>query len=168
MVGEIKRYFRDHAWMVKVPRSLQELSNDIHKAREGLRKKLQRPPTSTEISQELNVSEEAVLEGLDVTHAYFPASLEERRDPSDPDSGTLQDTLGVDDFDLKQLLLRKDVSDALHRLPQRERLIIELRFFMDLSQRQVAERLANSQMHISRLERQALAKLKRFLEERAA
>ena len=168
MVGEIKKHFRDHAWMVKVPRPAQELSNEIRKVADRLREELDRSPTVAEIAQSMNIPEETILEGMDVTNAYFPRSMDEPMNQDDSSSTTLGESIGTLDEKLQNLLLKTDVDLALAALCPRERVIIRLRFYWELPQRKVAERLGTSQMHVSRLERQALSKLKHLLSEKAA
>ena len=168
MVGEIKKHFRDHAWMVKVPRPAQELSNEIRKVADRLREEMNRPPSVAELAESLKIPEEAVLEGLDVTNAYFPRSMDEPLDSKDAGSITLGESIGTLDEKLHGILLKADIDSALSVLSPRERVIIKLRFFWEFPQRKVAERLGTSQMHISRLEREALSKLKRLLSEKAA
>jgi RNA polymerase sigma-B factor len=160
-VGEIKRYFRDKTWALKVPRQLQELSSALPTTEERLYRTLQRPPTVAEMAEALQVSEEDVLRAMDLGHAYCPAGLDEtfaRNDKSD--SLSVSETVGVTDERMETIVERSDLDAALGSLDERNRRIIHLRFMRGASQQEVAEELGLSQMHISRLERKALAQLR--------
>ncbi|MFI5927054.1 SigB/SigF/SigG family RNA polymerase sigma factor [Micromonospora sp. NPDC051543] len=165
IAGEIKRYFRDRTWAVGVPRRLQELRLSISAANGTLTHTLGRSPTVADIATYLDVSEEAVLEGLEGARAYRTTSLSS---PVGAD-GTLElgDTLGVDDHELDLVDLRVALGPALATLPERERRILSLRFHGNLTQAQIAERIGVSQMHVSRLLTRALVTLRGHLAEDA-
>lgn len=168
IVGEIKRHFRDKAWNLKVPRRLQELNLAVGKAVEALTQKLGRSPTVQEIATHLNASEEETLEAIELGNAYETVSLDSRLD-NQGDSGpmTLAEFIGGEDDTLQNINTFDDLREAIGSLEDREQAIIRLRFFSDLSQTEVAQRLRISQMHVSRLQQKALKKLKAVLAERA-
>lgn len=142
IVGEIRRHFRDRTWSVRVPRGLQELARSVGTARESLTGELGRSPTAAEVAERLGVEEEDVLEAIEASYAY-------RTDPFDPDPDS--DAHGEVDAALAGVEDRETVAPLLAALPARERQIVILRFFEELSQRQIAERMGISQMHVSRL-----------------
>jgi RNA polymerase sigma-B factor len=149
IVGEIKRHFRDHTWAAKVPRAAKELSTRITATTEALSKQLHRAPTVSELSEALGVGEDVVIEALDARAAYRPASLST---PVDRDEGrTLGDSLAANERGFGRVDARLTVEGLLATLPDRERRILELRYFDELSQDQIAARVGISQMHVSRL-----------------
>ncbi|MBM2620881.1 RNA polymerase sigma factor SigF [Actinoplanes sp. LDG1-06] len=162
IVGELKRHFRDRTWSIRVPRRLQELRLAITAANNSLTHTLGRAPTVADIAEHLNITEEDVLEGLEGARAYNSTSL------STPASGegslTLGDTLGGVDAEFELAELRVALGPALARLDEREQKIISLRFYGNLTQSEIAERVGISQMHVSRLLTKALAKLRKQLE----
>ena len=163
IIGEIKRYFRDRTWAVRVPRRLQELRLSISAANSALTQTLGRSPTVADVASYLDVSEETVLEGLEGARAYRATSLST---PTGADgSRELGDTLGDDDraFDLVEI--RVALGPALATLPERERQILSLRFHGNLTQAQIADRIGVSQMHVSRLITRSLAALRHQLTE---
>ncbi|MFI7577731.1 RNA polymerase sigma factor SigF [Micromonospora sp. NPDC049497] len=163
VIGEIKRYFRDRTWSVRVPRRLQELRLTITEANSTLTHTLGRSPTVADIAAYLEVSEETVLEGLEGARAYRATSLST---PVGAD-GTqeLGDTLGATDNDFDLVELRVALGPALATLPERERRILSLRFHGNLTQAEIAGQIGVSQMHVSRLITRALAKLRGQLSE---
>ena len=169
IVGEIKRYFRDRSWNMKVPRWLQELNLQVIKANEALSQKLGRSPFIDEIAEYVGCSEEDALNAMELGHAYDTVSLDSKLSVDGDSPLTLSDSLGADDLDLGQIDSYDDVKEALEQLENREKMILYLRFFQDLSQTEVAKRLDISQMHVSRLQNRALKRLKEILTaERAA
>ena len=164
ILGEIKRYFRDQTWGLKAPRRLRELGLSLRKLREQLEQKLGRPPTVTEMAQAAGVSEERLLQAMDLDRIYQPASLDAHlQDENGDDKSSFWEAIGRTDPELSAIEERETVRRALERLDQRQRTIIYYRFFEDASQAEVANRLGISQMHVSRLERQALRRLKGLL-----
>ncbi|WP_194821563.1 SigB/SigF/SigG family RNA polymerase sigma factor [Micromonospora sp. S-DT3-3-22] len=158
VVGEIKRYFRDRTWSVRVPRRLQELRLAISEANGTLTHTLGRSPTVADIAAYLDLSEETILEGLEGARAYRATSLST---PVGTDSGMeLADTLGSEDHDLELVEIHVALGPALAALPERERLILTLRFHGNLTQAEIAGRIGISQMHVSRLISRALATLR--------
>jgi len=166
IVGEIRRYFRDKAWSLKVPRRLQELNLAAAKAQEALSAKLGRPPTIREVAQRIGASEEETLEAIELGNAYDTVSLDSQM-ASDTDSSamTLGEFVGGEDATIRNLEAYGDLNQAIEYLEPRERMIIVYRFFRDMSQADVANKLNISQMHVSRLQNHALQTLKRLLSE---
>jgi RNA polymerase sigma-B factor len=166
IVGEIRRYFRDKAWSLKVPRRLQELNQATNKAADALSAQLGRSPTVAEIALYIGASEEETLEAIELGNAYETVSLEAQlTSESDSAPVTVGEMVGIEDETLKNLHSYGDLSAAMEELDEREKAIIVLRFFQDLSQTEVAQKLNVSQMHVSRLQRRALEKLKKSLSD---
>jgi RNA polymerase sigma-B factor len=161
IVGEIKRYFRDRGWAIKVPRHLQEINLAANKAVDALVQRLDRAPTIAEIAKEVGASEEETLEAIELGQMYELISLDsEAGQPEDESHTTLADYVGGDDVILDEIGVRSSLVDILKRLPERERKIIELRFFRNMSQTDVARTLDISQMHVSRLQHKAITRLR--------
>jgi RNA polymerase sigma-B factor len=165
IVGEIKRYFRDRSWNLKVPRWLQELNQQVIRANERLALELGRPPTIAEIAAHVGCSEEQALDAMELGHAWAAVSLESPVEAQEPSELLLGDALGQEDLDLLRIEAHDEVQAALRQLDTRERAIIHLRFFEELSQSEVARRLHISQMHVSRLQARALRRLRAILNE---
>jgi len=164
IVGEIRRYFRDKAWSLKVPRRLQELNQAASKAQEELRRTLGRPPTIQEVALRLGASEEETLEAMELGNAYDTVSLDSKMSGDGENTATsLADFLGAEDDSLTTIDAYGDLDSALDALDPRERAIIVHRFFSDMSQSEVAKQLNISQMHVSRLQNRALQHLKRLM-----
>jgi RNA polymerase sigma-B factor len=163
VVGEIKRHFRDKGWTVRVPRRLQELRAALTSATAELTQTLGRSPTVAELAAHLTIGEEDVLEGLESANAYTAVSIE----AGDADGGlSVADTLGDTDDALEGVEYRESIKPLIDELPVRERRILMLRFFGNLTQSQIAAELGISQMHVSRLLARTLAQLReRLLEE---
>ncbi len=162
VVGEIKRYFRDKGWAIRVPRRLQEMKLALSKSTGELSQKLGRSPTIAEIAAHLGVSEDEVIEGLESANAYSTISLD-APDSGDEDSPAMADTLGIADDALEGVEYRAALAPLLDQLPPRERTILTLRFFSGMTQTQIADRVGISQMHVSRLLARTLAKLREGL-----
>ncbi len=164
IVGEIRRHFRDKAWSLKVPRRLQELNLAANKAAEGLSQKLGRAPTIQEIAQSVGASEEETLEAIELGNAYDTVSLDSKLAyESESAPLSLAEFVGDTDGSLDSLEKYGDLNQAMDCLDTRERSIIYLRFFRDMSQTEVAKKLNISQMHVSRLQQKALRRLKELL-----
>ncbi len=167
IVGEIKRYFRDKGWAVKVPRRLQELNLAVNRAVEKLTVALGHSPTVAELAEHLGASEEDVLEAQELGQAYNLLSLDtELNGEGDGKSQTLADYVGKNDSALDLLEDRANLERAFEILAGRERVILYLRFYERISQTEIAKRLNVSQMHVSRLQQKALEKLRNVLKER--
>ena len=162
VVGEIKRHFRDHGWAVRVPRRLKELHLSLTAATAELSQRNGRAPNASELADHLKLSREEVLEGLEAANAYRSSSLD---DPvrGDGEMPTLAETLGDEDAALEHVEFRESLQPLLAQVPPRERKILILRFFGNMTQSQIAERMGISQMHVSRLLSQTLAKLRERL-----
>ena len=166
IVGEIKRYFRDKGWAVKVPRRLQELNLAVNRANEKMSVELGRSPTVHELAERLNASEEEILEAQELGQAYNLLSLDsEIASEGDKRAQKLADTVGITDPGLELLEDRTNLERAFHVLTGRERVIIYLRFYESVSQTEIAKRLNVSQMHVSRLQAKALEKLRSVLDD---
>lgn len=158
IVGELKRHFRDKAWSVRAPRRMQELYLRLGAEVAALGQELGRSPTIGELATQLSVSEEEVLEALEAGHAYRSASLDA---PAPGQEGeALAAQLGTEDPSLEDAERRATLSPLLAKLPPRERLIVYLRFFENLTQSEIAQRLGLSQMHVSRLLSRSVAELR--------
>ena len=162
IVGEIKRHFRDKGWAVRVPRRLQELKLALTKAIGELAQKEGRAPTIAELAAHLQMSEEEVLEGLESANAYSTVSLD-APDSGDEDAPAVAESLGMLDDALEGVEYRESLKPLLERLQPREKRILLLRFFGNMTQSQIATELGISQMHVSRLLARTLAQLREGL-----
>jgi RNA polymerase sigma-B factor len=161
IVGEIKRYFRDKGWSVRVPRGLQELNIRLNKVIDELVPKLQRSPTINELAEAANATPEEVLEALETSQAYNSVSLQAspNGESGEEDAGLI-DYLGGEEEAYDTMEDRTTLAPGFAKLDKRERYILHLRFFEGLTQSQIAERVGISQMHVSRLIRRSLEKLR--------
>jgi RNA polymerase sigma-B factor len=158
VVGEIKRHFRDKGWAVRVPRRLQELRLSLTSATGELSQRHGRAPTVHELAEHLKISEEEVLEGLESANAYSTLSLDVP--DTDDESPAVADTLGSEDEALEGVEYRESLKPLLEQLPPREKTILLLRFFGNMTQSQIAQEVGISQMHVSRLLARTLAQLR--------
>jgi RNA polymerase sigma-B factor len=169
MVGEIKHYFRDHTWGLKVPRHLQEIATNLPRVEEELYCRLRRSPTIAELAERFRAREEDILEAMELAHAYQPQSLDARIEFESGDStDRVQDLMGAPDDRLEAVVEHAPLMTALDTLDERKREIVKLRYFDEWSQSEVGRRLGISQMHVSRLERQALMELRSAMGEECA
>ena len=157
--GAIKRYFRDHAWSVRVPRDLQELALRIQQLDEQLFAETGRHPTAAELAEASDVGVEDVLEAREAHRALYSDSLNQPRRSEDDEDASLLDVLGESDAELERALDRTALDSVLARLDERERTIVQLYYRAELTQAEIGERLGYSQMHISRLLRNAVARM---------
>ena len=163
ILGEVKRYFRDRTWAIRVPRRLQELRMQITAANNELSHELGRAPTVPEIAVHIGVSDEEIVEGLEGARAYQATSLSS---PVGDDGVTeLGDTLGSVDGGFELTEYRMALGPALATLGEREKRIISLRFYGNLTQSQIAAEMGISQMHVSRLLARSIAELRRQILE---
>jgi RNA polymerase sigma-B factor len=163
IVGEIRRYFRDKGWRIKVPRRLQELRLQVNRARVELSQSMSASPTVADLARYLDVSEDDVVEAIEVARLYHPVSLSA---PAGPDSDIgVADPIGDVDPGMEAVENRESVKPLLASLPERERRILTMRFFHDMTQSQIAAEIGISQMHVSRLLTSTLAKLREALVE---
>lgn len=165
IMGEIKRYFRDKGWAVKVPRALQDLNVKLNRIIEQLTVELRRSPTIAELAAAAQVSEEEVVEALESGRAYSSVSLFSGGNSEDDESLELLDVLGSEEEAYEVFEQRRMLAPAMSRLDPRERLILHLRFFEGMTQTQVAARIGISQMHVSRLIRKSIENLREYMAE---
>ena len=157
MIGELKRHFRDKGWAIRVPRQLQETTLRLNKALPALTQELGRSPTIGELAARLEVGEDEIVESMEAAQAYSTSSL----DAPNPETGlTPADTMGEDDPSLDMLDGWAAVAPAMRSLPERERRVLYLRFFRDMTQSEIADEIGVSQMHVSRILRQSLDRLR--------
>lgn len=166
IIGEIKRYIRDKTWSVHVPRRIKELGPKINRAVDTLTNDLQRSPTVQDIASYLEVTEEEVLETMEMTKSYRALSVDYKHE-SDGEGNTVSilDLVGLEDEYYEKVDLHMVLEKIFPVLDKREQEILKLIFFENLSQKEVGELLGISQMHVSRLQRKALKKLKDELEK---
>lgn len=164
VAGEIKRHFRDRGWSVRMPRDLQELNAAIIREGDQLAGRLGRTPSAPELAERLHTSPERIVEAMLAGRNYNASSLDE---PDESGDGRISSLGGADqDFDRVDMLLLVRAGSKV--LAPRERKIVYLRYFHDLSQHEIAQRLGISQMHVSRLLRQSLDRMREALDERPA
>jgi RNA polymerase sigma-B factor len=163
IVGELKRYFRDKGWAIKVPRRLQELSFRVNQAVDQLTQKIQRSPTILEIAEYLGVTTEEVLEAMETSEAYNFVSLETDRNSDGSDSFSILEYIGKDDQVMAIVDDRTTLAKALKFLTPQEQRVLYLRFFQGLTQTEIATKLEISQMQVSRLLRKTLRVLRENL-----
>jgi RNA polymerase sigma-B factor len=164
IIGEIKRYFRDKGWAIRVPRRLQELRMSIGAVTGDMSQNLGRSPTPREIAEKLGVTVEEVMEGIESANAYSTLSLD-AGDNSDGGGSSMLDSLGMDDVALAHVEIRESIKPLIEALPAREKRILLLRFFRGMTQSQIAEEIGVSQMHVSRLLNRTLEELRNSLSE---
>jgi RNA polymerase sigma-B factor len=158
ILGELRRHFRDHTWSVHVPRRAKDMRPAVNAANEELKRQLERSPRVSEIADRLSVSPDVVIEALEANNAYRTQSL-------DPVStGNAASVEGGFDAPLN----REVVLRLLEQLPPREKKILYLRFFEDMSQERIANEIGTSQVHVGRLLASSLATLRKHLEDDAA
>nr|WP_211177130.1 RNA polymerase sigma factor SigF [Pseudonocardia acidicola] len=162
ITGEVRRYFRDRTWSMRVPRRLKELQGAINGVIGPLSQELGRAPKPSEIAARLGLDTDEVLEGLDAQQVYRSTSLDELVAGAD---AALSETLGVADAELEKVEYRQTLAPLLDELPKRERMILVLRFFGNMTQTQIAEKVGISQMHVSRLLAQTVAQLRQRMNE---
>ena len=163
ILGEIKRYFRDKGWAVKVPRALQDLNIRLNKVIEQLTVELNRSPTISELAKATDTTEEEVLEALESGRAYSSLSIYSGGNSDEEDSLELLDYLGKEEGEYELVEQRRFLAPAMGRLDERERLILHLRFFEGMTQTQIAARVGISQMHVSRLIRKSIDQLRHYM-----
>ena len=159
ILGELRRHFRDKGWDVRVPRRLQELRAEIAAVTESLTHQLGRAPTTTDLAQALKVTDEEIREGLLASQAYTADSLQTPLRGED-DGATLADLVTDDDSGYDVVEARESLRLVLRELPDRERRILGLRFFRQLTQSEIAAELGISQMHVSRILNRSLGSLR--------
>jgi RNA polymerase sigma-B factor len=160
IMGEVRRHFRDNSWSVKVPRRLKELHLRLGAATADLSQRLGRAPTATELASELGMERDEVVEGLVAGSSYNTLSIDTGGGSDDDDARAIADTLGDVDAGLDRIEDREALRPLLEALPERERMVLVLRFFESMTQTQIAERVGISQMHVSRLLAKSLTRLR--------
>ncbi len=163
--GEIQRYFRDQTWSIHVPRRIQELSAMVRQMREQMTQVEGRPPSYTDLAHKLSVSEEELIEAVEVGRQYDLVSLDASAGQSSEEAPSYLDQTGEEDEQITRLADRDELFSAIKQLPARQQVILVLRFYRELSQQEVARRLGISQMHVSRLQHKATDQLKEILQK---
>ncbi len=163
IAGEIKRFFRDTSWWVRVPRRLRDRRLELYRTADELTQELGRAPTVAELARQLGLDEEEVLEGMDACATYATSSLDATHFRDD-DTPIALDQLGSDDAQLDLVEYRQDLEPALGELPPRDREVLLLRFYGNMTQAQIGELIGISQMHVSRLLSRSLQHLRTRLE----
>jgi RNA polymerase sigma-B factor len=161
--GEVRRHFRDLGWSMRVPRRLKDMHVAINTAVSELSQQLGRAPRPSEIAQRLDLPVAEVLEGLEAAEAYRSSSLDEMLS-SEQGSATVGELVGAADAELDRVEYRQVLQPLLDELPPRERTILMLRFFGNLTQTQIGEQVGVSQMHVSRLLGQTLERMRKQLD----
>jgi RNA polymerase sigma-B factor len=167
ILGEIKRYFRDRTWAVRVPRDLQELALRVDRKVVELSTDLHRQPTISELAERLGIEEEDVLEALEASAAYRTTSLSLPRGNEDEAGETLGDTVGTSEEGFGLAEHRATLHRLLQAVSPREREVLRLRFEEDLTQAEIGALIGVSQMQVSRIIRQSLGRLRAAAEPRA-
>jgi RNA polymerase sigma-B factor len=160
ILGELKRHFRDHGWAARVSRPLQERVLKLNTATEKLTTRLGRAPTPKEVAAAMGEGVEDVLEAMEAARAHDSISLDAPLSASDDRGATFAETVGEDDERLELVEYRSVVDATFRALPERERHVLALRFHEDMTQSEIAQRIGVSQMHVSRLIRRALDRLR--------
>lgn len=165
IVGELKRYFRDKGWVIRVPRRIQELSKKVNIAKIDLAQELQRTPTVDEIARHLEISSEEVIEAMEASQVYAPQSLDKTLDPNNDDRDVnMGDLLGIEDKNYESVETMDFIKNTMEKLDEVERQILVYRYFDKMTQIAIAERLDVSQMTVSRMEKKILKKFRKELE----
>ncbi len=165
ILGELKRHFRDRVWTVRVPRGLHDRMADVDKAITELTKELQRSPSVAQIADRLELEMTDVLEVLEANHNRRPLSLDRPAGGDDSDEAAPSEWIGGDDEGFELVEGRLALDSALPYLDERERLVLRMRFVDDMTQSQIAERVGHSQMHVSRILRRALTRIREQIKE---
>lgn len=164
VVGEIKRYFRDRTWAVRVPRYLQEVAANLHRVQDDLTVRLGREPNVAEMAAAFNIGEDHLAQAMEIQQNYRPPALEDRLEGfAGSDALCVGDTIGEEDPVLRTMVEHAPLHAALAQLDERQQIVLRRRFYEGCSQQEVADELGLSQMHVSRLERSALRQLRELL-----
>jgi RNA polymerase sigma-B factor len=164
VAGEIKRHFRDKGTAIRFPRRLQELHQSAVRVNEQMKNELGREPTVTELAERLGVTPEDVTEAMEMGPAQTPLSLDQTIGANDGETGrAVADQIGGADRELDRVEMRDLLNRAMVHLTPRERAIMAMRFYEEMSQSEIARRLGISQMHVSRLQRAALEQLRKHV-----
>ncbi len=163
IIGEIKRFFRDTSWSVRVPRRLQELRLELARTRDEMAQQLDRAPTVGELAGRLGIAEEDVIEGMAASNAYTASSLDAQPTEDDDAEGALSARIGYEDHGLEGIEYVESLKPLIAELRPRDRKILSLRFVANMTQSEIGEELGISQMHVSRLLSRTLVRLRRGL-----
>ena len=165
ILGELKRHFRDRVWTVRVPRGLHDRMADVDKAITELTKELQSSPSVAQIADRLELEMTDVLEVLEANHNRRPLSLDRPAGTDDSEEAAPWEWIGAEDEGFELVEGRIALDAALPYLDERERLVLRMRFVEDMTQSQIAERVGHSQMHVSRILRRALIRIREQIKE---
>lgn len=168
ILGELKRHFRDRVWTVRVPRGLHDRLAEVEKAISALTGELSRPPSVKQIAKRAEMDEMDVLEALEANQNRRTLSLDRPAHADDPDDPTPAEWLGRTDEGYDLVEGRVALEESIPHLDERERLVLRLRFVEDMTQSQIAERIGHSQMHVSRILRRTLDRIRERIEEDAS
>lgn len=164
VAGEIKRHFRDKGTAIRFPRRLQELHQSVVRVNEQMKTELGREPTVGDLAERLGVTADDVTEAMEMGPAYVPLSLDQPVAGGDGQDGrAVGDQIGSADPELDRVEMRDVLNRAMEHLTPRERAIMAMRFYEQMSQSEIARRLGISQMHVSRLQRAALDQLRKHV-----
>lgn len=165
IIGEIKKYFRDKGWVIRVPRRIQEMSKKVNTARTSLSQELQRAPTIKDIADYLETSEEEVLEVIEASKVYAPQSLDAQLDAANEEKDVkFADLIGEEDTYFTKIETVDFIEKGMESLNEMERLILKLRYFEKKTQVSIAKELSISQMTVSRIEKKIIEKFRKELE----
>jgi RNA polymerase sigma-B factor len=168
ILGELKRHFRDKGWSVRVPRDLQEMAVRVDRISDEMSRELGRAPTTGEIAERTGASLEQVLEAREASAAYRAVSLDRPRSDDEEDGDSYADAFGIEDPGFGLAEDAATVDRLMRVLSDREREVLRLRFEEDLTQSEIGQRVGVSQMHVSRLIRQSIARLREAADEPGA
>jgi RNA polymerase sigma-B factor len=169
VAGEIKRHFRDKGTAIRFPRRLQELHQSVVRVNEQMKNELGREPTVAELAERLGVTPDDVTEAMEIGPAYMPLSLDQPIASGDGESSrSVSEQVGGADPELDRVEMRDVLDRAMEHLTPRERAIMAMRFYEQMSQSEIARRLGISQMHVSRLQRAALEQLRKHVPQESA
>jgi RNA polymerase sigma-B factor len=160
ILGELKRHFRDKGWSVRVPRDLQEMAVKVDRVADEMSRELGRAPTPAELAERTGATQEQVLEAREASGAYRAVSLDRPRTEDEDDGDSYADAVGADDPGFRLAEDAATVERLMRVLDDREREVLRLRFEEDLTQSEIGQRVGVSQMHVSRLIRQSIARLR--------
>ena len=165
VAGEIKRYFRDKGTAIRFPRRLQELHQSVVRVNEQMKNELGREPTVGELAERLGVTPDDVTEAMEMGPAYVPVSLDQPVGTASDgqENRSVAEQIGSHDPELERVEMRDVLERAMEHLTPRERAIMAMRFYEQMSQSEIAKRLGISQMHVSRLQRAALEQLRKYV-----
>jgi RNA polymerase sigma-B factor len=169
VAGEIKRHFRDKGTAIRFPRRLQELHQSVVRVNEEMKNQLGREPSVSELAERLGVRAEDVMEAIEMGPAYMPLSLDQPIGSADgQESRVVAEQIGTVDPELDRVEMRDLLDRAMVHLTPRERSIMAMRFYEQMSQSEIARRLGISQMHVSRLQRAALEQLRKHVPQESS